>query len=413
MRIAVVGGGISGMAAAYLLSQEHELALFEAASYIGGHTRTVSVETDRASLGIDTGFMVFNDWTYPNFVRLLSRLGVDSQPTRMSFSVSCESSGLEYNGTTLNTLFAQRRNLFRPRFLRMLRDILRFNRKARGLLDCPADSTVEDFLGSGEYSEQFVNNYLVPMSASIWSAPPRGILRYPLRFFVRFLHNHGMLSVNDRPLWRVVRGGSRRYVEKLIQPFQKSVRLSTTVGRIRRRADKVWIWTADAGWEAFDQVVVAVHSDQALAMLEDPSVEEREILGAIGYQANETTLHTDRNLMPRSRLAWASWNCRLPAKGQEPVAVTYHSNTLQSLRTDRQYCVTLNQGHRIDAAQIIERMVYQHPQYTVQSQAAQQRHSSISGKNRTHYCGAYWGFGFHEDGLNSALRVCRAFGKEL
>ncbi len=413
MKIAVVGGGISGMAAAYLLRQEHELALFEAAPYIGGHTHTVSVRTERGTHEIDTGFMVFNDWTYPNFVKLLDRLGVASQPTRMSFSVSCESSGLEYNGTTLNTLFAQRRNLLRPRFLRMLGDILRFNREARKNLDCPIESTVDDFLGGGGYSRQFVENYLVPMSASIWSAPPQRILRYPLRFFVRFLHNHGMLNVNDRPPWRVVRGGSRRYVEKLIQPFHESIRLATPVQSIRRLADRVEIRTAAGGWEAFDQVVLAVHSDQALAMLEDPSPEERETLGAIGYQANETTLHTDQALLPRSRLAWASWNCRLPATPQEPVAVTYHSNTLQSLDSDRQYCVTLNQGHRIDPAQVIERMVYHHPQYSVQAQTAQGRHSAISGKNRTHYCGAYWGFGFHEDGLNSALRVCRAFGKDL
>ncbi len=410
MRIAVVGGGISGMAAAHFLSEVHEVTLFEAADYVGGHTHTVQVREADREFGVDTGFMVFNDWTYPNFVKLLKRLDIPSQPSCMSFSVRCDRSGLEYNGTSLNTLFAQRRNFLRPSFLRMIRDILRFNREAPTLLDCDGRESVGAFLASEGYSRFFVEHYLVPMSAAIWSAPPRAIGGFPLRFFVRFLQNHGMLSVNDRPVWRVVQGGSRRYVERLVAPFRRSIRLKSPVQRLRRFPDRVELRTQAGGWESFDQAVLGLHADQALNVLEDPSAPEREILGAIPYQANDTVLHTDERLLPRTRRAWASWNSRLPVDPGDAVAVTYHSNRLQNLQSDRQYCVSLNQTSSIDPSQTLRRMTYHHPLYNLESQAAQSRHGEISGRNRTHYCGAYWGWGFHEDGLNSALRVCRALG---
>ncbi len=418
MKIALVGTGIAGMVAAYLLHHEHEITVFEANDYIGGHTNTLDVERDGRAYAVDTGFIVYNDWTYPNFIKLLARLGVATQPSAMSFSVRDEASGLEYNGTSLNTLFAQRRNLFRPSFYRMIADILRFNREARALLQTADNqTTLRDYLAANRYSAEFVEHYIIPMGAAIWSADPAQMRHFPARYFVRFFENHGMLSVDRRPQWRVVTGGSRRYVEALTRPFRSRIRLRCPVRSIKRWAGHVEVTAQQVNGPTeshrFDRLIMATHSDQALALLADPSDEERTVLGAIRYQENEAVLHTDRSLLPKRRLAWASWNYHLSDKPTNRVAVTYHMNTLQSLRAPCEFCVTLNRTEAIDPAAIIKRITYHHPVYTRETVAAQRRHEEINGVNRTYYCGAYWSYGFHEDGVNSALAVCKHFGKGL
>ena len=414
MKIAIIGTGIAGLTAAYLLSTNYDLTVFEANDYLGGHTHTIQVQTAHGTYAVDTGFIVFNDWTYPNFIKLLTRLGVPSQPSTMSFSVKCEHTGLEYNGTSLNTLFSQRRNLLRPSFHRMLRDILRFNREAPTLLhDDNAHTSLGSYLVKNHYSQAFIEPYLIPMGASIWSAAPQQIFEIPARFFVQFFHNHGMLSIKRRPQWRVIVGGSQEYVKVLTHPFCDRIRLCCPVQSVTRHPTHVSIKSAGQEAERFDHVVIATHSDQALAILTDPSAQERAILGALPYQANETVLHTDDTILPRTRRAWASWNYHRLHEEQSQVAITYNMNMLQSLRVPETFCVTLNRTAAIDPAKIIEKMTYHHPVYTEAGVAAQKRHSQINGINRTHFCGAYWGYGFHEDGVNSALAVCQYFGKSL
>jgi predicted NAD/FAD-binding protein len=417
MKIAVVGTGIAGMVAAYLLHQEHEITVFEANDYIGGHTNTIDVEQDGMTYAVDTGFIVYNDWTYPNFIKLLAKLGVATQPSSMSFSVRDDRRGLEYNGTSLNALFAQRRNLFRPSFYRMIRDILRFNRESKELLQTVDDTTtLHDYLAANRYSVEFVQHYIIPMGAAIWSADPVQMKSFPARYFVRFFENHGMLSVDDRPQWRVVTGGSKRYVEALAKPYRSRIRLRCPVRSIKRSSGHVDVtaqhWNGPTESLRFDRLIMAAHSDQALALLTDPTDAEREVLGTIRYQENEAVLHTDRSLLPKRRLAWASWNYHLSDKPTNRVAVTYHMNTLQSLRAPREFCVTLNRTEAIDPAAIIKRITYHHPVYTREAVAAQRRHEEINGVKRTYFCGAYWGYGFHEDGVKSALTVCRRFGSQ-
>lgn len=407
MKIAIIGTGISGLTAAWHLHRKHELTLFEANDYIGGHTNTVDVEFWGRRYAVDTGFIVFNDWTYPHFIELLDQLGVASQPTLMSFSVRCERTGLEYNGQDLNTLFAQRFNLFRPSFHRMLRDILRFNREAPALLDGDQTITLNAYLREQGYSREFIEHYVIPMAAAIWSAEPQAMGEMPARFFVQFFKNHGLLSVNQRPRWRVVQGGSRHYVERLTAPFRDRIRLNRPVEWIRRQATHVQVKPRHGAVERFDEVVIATHSDQALRLLADPSAKERDILGAIPYQENEAVLHTDNRLLPRRKLAWAAWNYHLPAQPQTRVAVTYNMNMLQSLDAPVTFCVTLNRGEAIDPARILYRVTYHHPVFTDASVQAQARRDEISGVNRTWYGGAYWGYGFHEDGVNSGLAVGR------
>ncbi|MEQ1792702.1 MAG: FAD-dependent oxidoreductase [Nitrospira sp.] len=418
MKIAIVGTGISGMVAAHLLHRDHELTVFEAADYIGGHTNTIDVARDGRTFAIDTGFIVFNDWTYPNFVALLNKLGVESQASEMSFSVMCEQTGLEYNGTSMNTLFAQRRNLFRPSFYRMIRDILRFNREALDLLDQPEPGpSLGSYLTAKGYSREFSEQYIVPMGAAIWSADQATMQEFPARYLVQFFRNHGMLSIDQRPTWRVVRGGSQRYMETLVAPFRDRIQLNAPVESITRQPDSVEIGVTVHGRQTqlmrFDHVILATHSDQALSTLADPSTTEREILGAIPYQDNEAVLHTDTSLLPRRKLAWAAWNYHLLRNQPDRVVVTYHMNRLQGLTAPHEFCVTLNHTQAIDPRKIIRRITYHHPVYSPAAVAAQKRHGDISGVNRTSYCGAYWGFGFHEDGVKSALAVCRPFGKDL
>jgi predicted NAD/FAD-binding protein len=362
---------------------------------------------------VDTGFIVFNDRTYPHFINLLAELGVASSPSSMSFSVHNEHSGLEYNGTSLNSLFAQRRNLVRPSFLRMIGEILRFNREAPRLLEAGGEEiALGEYLAQGRYSRPFVDDYLVPMGAAIWSTDPARMMGFPARFFVRFMHNHGMLSVNDRPTWRVIAGGSARYVERLVAPWRHRIRLNCAVRQVRRLHDGVLVSAHDAPTERYDHVFFACHADEALRMLADASAAEREILGALPFQRNEAVLHTDTSLLPHKRLAWAAWNYHVLQDPQQPVALTYNMNILQGLRSRHTLCVTLNRSDAIDPRRVLRRLTYHHPLFTPRGAAAQRRHAEISGVHRTHYCGAYWRYGFHEDGLYSALRVARAFGVE-
>ena len=410
MKIAIIGTGISGMTAAWLLHETHDITVFESANAIGGHTHTVDVSLAGRSYAVDTGFIVYNDWTYPNFIKLLETLGVASQSTVMSFSVKCEKTGLEYNGNNLNSLFAQRRNLLRPSFHRMLREILRFNKEAPLLLqEDDHGTTLREYLSQRSYSQQFIDHYIVPMGAAIWSAEPEMMETIPVRYFIQFFKNHGLLSVNNRPRWRVIRGGSRCYAERLVAPFYQRIRLASPVMQLRRYPNRVELSSSQNGTEVFDAVIVATHSDQALKLLADPTPQEQVVLAAIPYQENEAVLHTDSRLLPRRRLAWAAWNYHIPAHVQRRVAVTYNMNILQGLKAPETFCVTLNYNENIDSTKIFDRIVYHHPVFTPQAVAAQQRRHEINGVNRTWYCGAYWGYGFHEDGVNSAYTVYHDF----
>lgn len=413
MKIAIIGTGIAGNVAAYHLCKEHNITVFETNDYVGGHTHTHDIVWQDKHYTVDTGFIVFNYKTYPNFTALLEELDVAVQPSAMSFSVKCEKTGLEYNGTTLNSLFAQRRNLFRPSFYRMIKDILRFNREAPALLASPeADISLGDFLYQGGYSQQFMEQYLIPMGAAIWSADPLQMYQFPARFFIRFFHNHGMLSVDARPQWHVIKGGSQAYVRKLIAPFADRIRTSTAVESVTRYSGYVMVKTKGQEPERFDAVFIASHSDEALRMLTDASVDEKAVLGAIPYQENEAVLHTDHSVLPKRALAWAAWNYHILPQQQDRVALSYDMNILQSIDAPVQFCVTLNNTRAIDPDKIIKRITYYHPVFTPDGVAAQARQADINGVNRTYFCGAYWRFGFHEDGVVSALNALQHFKEQ-
>ena len=413
MKIAIIGTGIAGNVAAYKLHREHDITVYEAAGYVGGHTNTLDVFENGSRIAVDTGFIVFNDRTYPNFIQLLDEIGQASQESEMSFSVQSDDGRFEYSGSSLNTLFAQRSNLFRPSFHRMIQDILRFNDEAlRDADNVSVDETLGDYLFRNGYCHEFVDHYLVPMAAAIWSAEPVSILAMPVRFLVRFFANHGLLQLRDRPIWRVIKGGSREYVHKLVAGHRDQIRLSSPVRSVRRIDDRVEITSDAGGRELFDYVFLACHSDQALRLLQDPTETEREVLGAIRYQHNEAILHTDTSLMPRRKRAWAAWNYHIPKDASRHVAVTYNMNILQSLDAKRQYCVTLNNDRHIDPSRIIQRIQYEHPVYSRGAVAAQQRQADVN-VDRTFYCGAYWRNGFHEDGVFSALQALEHFENRL
>ena len=417
MNIAVVGSGISGLIAVEDLRLRHRVTLFEAAARLGGHTNTVEVDLGGERHAIDTGFIVFNDRTYPNFCRRLAEWGVESQPTEMSFSVRCDSASLEYNGSSLNGLFIQRKNLLSRRFHRMIRDVLRFNREATLLAASDKDReesiTVSQFLARGRYSREFAEHYLLPMGAAIWSCPYGAFGEFPIRFIAEFYHHHGLLSLRNRPQWRTINGGSRRYIDALTRRWRDdvSIRLSTPIARIRRNSETV-ILTPKAGpQEHFDHVVFACHSDQALRLLADAAPAEREILSAFPYGRNSAALHTDTSLLPRRRGAWASWNYLVPDAAQRDSALpslTYNMNILQRLDSQRIFCVTLNAEDRIDPSQVLQRFIYEHPVFSPGRAAMQARHRELLCANRSSFCGAYWGNGFHEDGVVSAMAVARA-----
>ncbi|HEX3616187.1 MAG TPA: FAD-dependent oxidoreductase [Solirubrobacteraceae bacterium] len=414
MKIAIVGAGISGLTVAYLLHREHDVTVFEADGRLGGHAHTVSVGSAHGTQHLDTGFIVFNDRNYPNFGRLLARLGVPSQPSDMSFGVSDGIGGFEYASHSLDGVFANRANLLNPAFLRMLAEVPRFQRAAVALLRSEDERiSLRAWLREQRFSQYFIERLIVPQTAAMWSADPRQMVNFPARFLARFFEQHGMLGLRGRPSWRTIPGGSQRYVETLTSGFRDHVRLRSPVSAVSRGRDGVTVTVSGAEPLGFDHVVIATHSDQALAILSDPTWREREILEAIPYQENEAVLHTDRSLLPRRPAAWAGWNYHLADGGSRPT-VTYHLNRLQRLGGEEQFLVTLNLIERIDPRLVLKRITYSHPAYTVAGAAAQRRITEISGpEGRTHFCGAYWGWGFHEDGVNSALRVAESFGARL
>lgn len=410
MRIAVIGSGIAGLASAWLLSQAHEVVLFEANDYLGGHTHTHDITLGGRAYAVDTGFIVHNPDHYPLLTRLFQALDVATQPTTMSFSVHNGRSGLEYNATSLDALFCQRRNLVSPRFLGMVRDLFRFYRQAPELLQGEGPGPgLGEWLQANGYGEAFRDDHLVPMASALWSSPPEQILQFPARYLVQFMANHQMLQVSGRPQWRVVRGGSARYVDALRARWQVEERLACPVQAVHRDADGVRV-DSTAGSERFDQVVLACHSDQALGLLADASGDEQAVLGAIGYQPNEVVLHTDASLLPRQRKAWAAWNAFVPGTAEAPCTVSYCMNLLQGIDAPEPLVVTLNRSEAIDPARVLRRLNYHHPVYTPQSVAAQQQRGRIQGVNRTWFAGAYWGWGFHEDGMRSAVEVASALG---
>ena len=416
-RIAIIGSGISGLTCAWLLRERYQVELYEAGSYFGGHTQTTDVDIDGVTYPVNTGFIVFNDWTYPGFIRLMEKLGVAHEASDMSFSVRCERSGNEYNGANLDTLFARRSNLLRPSFLGMVRDILRFNRETRQELDAGAVSereTLGEYLNRKGYGRTFRDLYIIPMGAAIWSASEEMMMAFPLYFFLRFFNNHGMLSVDDRPQWRVISGGSQSYVRRMLEDIPEEQQfLNTPVTGVSRTGGKVQVLSA-RGEREYDQVIFACHSDQALQLLTDATQNERDILGAIPYKMNDVVLHTDSSILPKRKKVWASWNYHIGQKDQDCVAVTYYMNRLQNFHhAPVDFCVTLNKPRDINPDKIIRKFRYAHPVFTLEGMQAQKRHGDISGRMNTHFCGAYWFNGFHEDGVRSALRVTEALGVSL
>jgi hypothetical protein len=414
MRIAIIGSGVSGLVCAHLLHPHHDVVLFEADGRPGGHSHTHRVELPDLTVDVDTGFLVYNTRTYPLFCSLLDRLAVDTQPSDMSFSVSDESTGIEWRGTSADTVFAQRRNVVNPAFLHMLADVGRFNRLARGLIEDPPpdEVTLEEVLAPHRWSAGFRDWYLVPLGSSIWSADPTTFTRIPAATFAHFFARHGLLKLRDQPAWRTVTGGSQRYVEAILRPLRADgrLRLGMPVGKIRREPGRVEV-VGPAGPEEFDHVIVATHSDQALDLLSDADRAEREILGAIRYQPNRATLHTDQRLLPGNRRAWASWNYHRLAADGDRATLTYHLNQLQGIPSSTPVLVTLNRDGAVDPDRVLARMEYAHPILDPAAVAAQSRRGEISnGGRRTWYCGAYWGYGFHEDGVRSAVETCRALG---
>lgn len=417
-KIAIIGTGISGLTAAYVLHRHHDVHVYEANDYIGGHTATKAIEHQGQEYFIDTGFIVFNNWTYPSFTQLLSQLNVAAQATQMSFSVTNPTANLEYNGHTLGTLFAQRRNLLRPKFWRIVLDILRFNKRCKALAAEKIDvgtTTLYEFIQAEGLSDDFANNYILPMCAAIWSSSMEETKAFPLKFFLQFFNNHGLLNIKDRPQWYSLIGGSHSYIEPITAGYRQQIYCQTPVQAICRNNEGVTI-TSKRGEEHYDEVIIACHSDQALQLLAQPSEAEQAILGAIPYAKNEVVIHTDTSILPQRRKAWASWNYHIPADVaglQQPATLTYNMNILQCLSSPTTFCVTLNATDQIDCRQILGTFHYAHPQYSLPMVAAQGRRHEICGQQHTHYCGAYWYNGFHEDGVRSALDVCQLFGLNL
>lgn len=413
MRIAVVGSGISGLVCAYLLAEKHDVILFEKEGRLGGHTCTVPVEHEGRSLAVDTGFIVFNEKNYPGFCRLLARLGVESRPTTMSFSVRDESDGFEYGGSSVAGILGSPANLGRRRWWSVVHGVARLHASGRAALaGLPPDATVADLCSSGRFSAGFLDSYLLPMAAAIWSCPREDLMRFPARFLLRFFDNHGMLDLRRRPQWRTVVGGSRRYIDAMMVVLKDRVRVGLGVEALTRYSDGVEV-RAVAGKERFDRVILATHADQSLALLTDASEAERTILSAMPYQLNDVVLHTDARLLPRSRRCWSAWNYLIDRDAGRPPVVTYNMAILQGFSVDIPLCVTLNATDQINPSAIIRRCSFSHPLYTIQGESARANWAEISGANRTHYCGAYWGNGFHEDGVASAVRVCEQLGARL
>lgn len=415
MKIGIVGTGISGLTAAYLLSRQHEVYLFEANNYIGGHTNTIMVQDGNRTLPVDTGFIVFNENNYPNLCKMFSLLDVESRNSDMSFSVHCEKTGLEYNGGDLNRVFSQRKNLFNVQFLNMLKDIMRFHKQSEHALQNGLDdiTTVSQFAAQNQYSHYFVEYYLVPLGASLWSCPAERFRDFPIRFVLEFLDNHCMLQITDRPMWKTVVGGSQQYIKPITRSFADNIYLNHAVAKIERKAQEVTLHFESSRQESFDEVIVACHADTSVRLMQDIDDEEYEMLSSFEYQDNEAVLHTDTSILPGKQRTWASWNYRIPANESSHVAVTYNMNMLQGLYSSKTYNVSLNQTADIDPSKVIKRILYHHPVFKPGRQSVQSAHEALIRRKRVSYCGAYWGFGFHEDGVNSALNVAQAFDEEL
>ena len=405
-KVAVIGSGISGLVCGYYLSKTYDVTVFEANDYIGGHTSTSEISYQGENQRIDTGFIVFNDRTYPNFIKLIEELGVAYQPTEMSFSVRNDENGLEYNGNNLFSLFAQRKNLISPAFWGMLRDILRFNKAVRKEVDDPTDSTIGSYLDGQEYGQLFKQSYLLPMISAIWSMGLQETKQFPLKFFARFFLNHGLLDVVNRPQWYTICGGSNSYVKPLVDSFAHPVRVNSGVEKVVRGSDQLTLYFQDQ-FESFDEVVIATHADQALAMLDEPTADEQRVLSGIDFTTNQVVLHTDTSILPRTRRAWASWNYHLNDVMHKPT-LTYNMNILQRLDAVHTYLVSLNT--EVEEEKVIKRFAYAHPVYNPATIEAQAQWEKISGRDRIHYAGAYWLNGFHEDGVASGLRVCNMLG---
>lgn len=413
MKIAIIGSGISGLTTAWYLRHKHNITLFEANDYAGGHTATVDVEVDSGQYAIDTGFIVFNDRTYPNFEQLLMELDIQGQASEMSFSVHNDNNGLEYNGHGLSSLFAQKKNLFKPQFFRFLYEITKFNRLAKQTAyeNIEQQQTLGDFLQQHDLSDYFTENYILPMGAAIWSSSLADMRNIPLDFFLRFFLNHGLLDIVNRPQWYVIPGGSREYVNRMLVEIEPLIKLNSPVQQVSRLNDQVYI-TVNDSVEVFDHVIFACHSDQALALLADSTTNEQQILSAMAYQDNEVVLHTDESILPNEKAAWASWNYHLPLisndSQQQLPALTYNMNILQGIDAPETFCVTLNQTQDIDPNKILRQFTYAHPVFNRSSIHAQQQRHLINGMENTWFCGAYWYNGFHEDGVRSALDVIEA-----
>ena len=415
MKIAIIGSGISGLTSAYLLNRNHDITVFEANDYIGGHTHTHNIKIKGKEYAVDTGFIVYNERTYPNFIKLLDTLGVERQLSTMGFSVKSASEDYEYAGESLNSLFAKRSNIFRLGFLRMLYEMYRFGKKSDSTgLGLDVSITLGTYLRSENYSNEFINYFIIPMGAAIWSTPANKVLDMPAYFFIKFFYNHGMLEIINRPKWWVIKDGSSAYIKKIIKGFESKINLSSPIRTVSRLDNGIEIETANSKKPLmFDAVVFATHSDQALGMLKDPTEKEKDILSSIPYQKNEVLLHTDSSVLPKRKLAWASWNYQLDSNPESPVVLTYNMNILQSLDCDETFCVTLNDHQSVDKSKVLKKITYHHPLFTVKGIEAQKRKLEISGVNNTYYCGAYWHNGFHEDGVASAIEVCKHFGEQI
>ena len=411
--IAIIGSGISGLTAAYLLSKKHKVSVFEKNGCIGGHTATVDIEKSGEKFAIDTGFIVFNDRTYPNFLALLDEIGIGKVPTEMSFSVHNCHTGLEYNGHNLDTLFAQRRNIFKPMFWLLVKEILRFNKLCKSIYQQGTFTdglTLGAFLSKHKFNDFFAEHYILPMGAAIWSSSLAQMEDFEFTFFVKFFHNHGLLNIADRPQWYVIPKGSRSYLAPLCAPFKDSINVNANITGITRDNDKVNLHFADMISQTFDEVVIACHSDQALSLLSDATEGEKSVLSAMPYRANTVVLHTDEKLLPKRKKAWASWNYQLSRDRTKAASVTYNMNILQGIESNHTFCVTLNQKDDIDPKKILREFTYHHPVFSTDSIKAQQQKHVICGVNHTHFAGAYWHNGFHEDGVKSAVDVAERFG---
>lgn len=415
MRIAIVGTGISGLTSAYLLNRDYDVHVFEANNYIGGHTNTIQVQEDNRTIPVDTGFIVFNEHNYPYLCQLFDALNVKSRNSDMSFSVHCEKSGLEYNGTDLNRIFSQRKNIINPGFLKMLKDIMHFHEHApselkNNLLDT---ITVDKFATQYAYSKNFIEYYLVPLGASLWSCPAERFRQFPIKFVLEFLDNHCMLQVNNRPQWKTVVGGSFQYIAPLTQWFFEKIHLNKPVNRVVRKNNQVELFFQDGTNESFDEVILATHADTSRNLVENPDTEELDLLSLFDYQDNEAVLHTDTSVLPKMERTWASWNYRIPATDTSHVAVTYNMNILQGIESKHTYNVSLNQTRDIDPKKIIRRIQYHHPIFKPGRDLAQSQHHQMIRRRGISYCGAYWGYGFHEDGVRSAIAIGEAYDQVL